>query len=350
MFRALLIEDNDDHAVIFEDAFIEGFPQAVLVHEGSMAGADGRLSKERFDIVYLDLGLPESRGLETVRRFLELRHPQPVVVITAQGETEIGVEAIKLGAADLLQKASVDASLLTRTTLFALERARVRSELDRKNRMLHTFVAAAGHDLQTPLASIEGLVALLARELEPSLDKSGTALVETLGRSVVDLRALLADMLVFATIGSASVRRHPVALSDLVERILAPLGENERARVRCHSDGTLHCDPGQVHFALKNLVENGLKFWRDEPSSVDLELTAQPGVTIVSVRDDGIGIPEEVVRKIFEPGVRSVDAAEFNGTGFGLAIAREVVEAHGGRIWARPRPGGGSEVAFSLPS
>ncbi|MEL6769258.1 MAG: ATP-binding protein [Pseudomonadota bacterium] len=347
--RILLIEDNDDHAALFEDELRSTLPQAPMARAASLSAAAHHLSEERVDLVFLDLGLPESGGLDTLNSFLELGHDTPVIVITSQGETEIGVDALKIGAADFLDKAMMEGPALLRTALFAIERDRAREELARKQRMLQTFVAAAGHDLQTPLANIEGLIEALLVSVEGQLDAETVTLTDAISGAAAEMRVLLQDMLVFARVGATERDAREVPLASLVDRVVAMLPAEERGRVRCDASATLRCDPGQMHFVFQNLILNALKYWEHRPSTVTIGMQETAGELRISVSDDGIGIGPELIDVIFRPGIRGVDGRQFAGTGFGLAICREVVEGHGGRIWASSEPGEGATFTFTLP-
>ncbi|MEL6480943.1 MAG: response regulator, partial [Pseudomonadota bacterium] len=237
--RILLVEDNDDHAALFEDEIETTLPQAPFARVASLSEAAAHLKEERVDLVFLDLGLPESRGLATLDRFLEVEQEIPVIVITSHGETEIGVEALKIGAADFLDKAMMDGPALLRTALFAIERDRARAELARKQRMMQTFVAAAGHDLQTPLANIEGLVEALVTVAGGDVDAEARVLMESIAGTAGEMRALLQDMLVFARVGATERDMRDVALPTLVDRVLAMLPAEDRARVICNAAITL---------------------------------------------------------------------------------------------------------------
>ncbi|MEM7496870.1 MAG: ATP-binding protein [Pseudomonadota bacterium] len=347
--RVLLIEDNDDHAALFEDELTATLPQARLSRVGSLAAAARRLPEERIDLVFLDLGLPESRGLPTLGHFLELDFRLPVIVITSQGETEVGVEALKLGAADFLDKAMMEGPTLLRAALFAIERDRARTEIARKQRMLQTFVAAAGHDLQTPLANIEGLIDILLDETSGLIAAEAVEVANAVATAARDMRDLLQDMLVFARVGATEQDMREVPLSTIVGRVLALLPEEEQTRVIIEAEAMLRCDPGQMHFVFQNLILNGLKYWENRPSTVRISIAESLGEHRLSVSDDGIGIAPDQIDSIFRPGVRGVDGARFAGTGFGLAICKEVVEGHGGRIRATSTPGQGAVFHFTLP-
>ncbi|MEM6942318.1 MAG: HAMP domain-containing sensor histidine kinase [Pseudomonadota bacterium] len=348
--RILIVEDNDDHAALLTDELDIVLPEARVARETSMIAAERRLETERVDLVFLDLGLPESQGIETLDRFLRGRGRPPVIVVTSAGQDDVGLEALKLGAMDFLDKQNIGGGMILRTALFAIERNRVQQELSRKQRMLETVVAAAGHDLKTPLANIEGIMAILTEEVGDRLDDHQRELLDATLSGARDLRSLVDDLLSLARVAATERSLQRTSLSNILARVTAVLPAADRGRVHLLDDAVLRCDPGQLHFVLQNLVVNGLKYWRERPSVVRLSGENTPGAARVTVTDDGIGIPPDLLQEVFLPGVRAVNGSDFSGTGFGLAICREVVEGHGGTIWVKSEPGNGSSFSFTLPA
>ena len=148
---------------------------------------------------------------------------------------------------------------------------------------------------------------------------------------------------------SGELRMERVALA----RVMAEVAEDLRPSLEAHGElvvGELpevEADPRQLRRVLQNLVSNALRFRRGDVVLIEVSSLRDAREWVVSVRDDGIGVPQEHTRRIFGMFARLDASAE--GIGLGLAVCRRIVEAHGGRIWVEPADGGGSVFRFTLP-
>jgi signal transduction histidine kinase/CheY-like chemotaxis protein len=240
----------------------------------------------------------------------------------------------------------------------AEELTRFNAELQELDRLKSTFVATVSHELRTPLSNICGYTELLTEAGAAELGPEQRRMVEVVDRNAGRLLALIEDLLTFARAeaGTLTPTRAPVDLHELVGQVVRDLA--------C-SAGTAHVTldsrlaPGplvvladglQVERVLANLVSNAVKFTAPGGSAVIATEVDDAAVT-VSVTDDGPGIAEEEQGKLFQRFYRADDAyaRQIPGTGLGLSIARAIVEAHGGTIGLRSRPGAGTTVAFTLP-
>jgi signal transduction histidine kinase len=141
-----------------------------------------------------------------------------------------------------------------------------------------------------------------------------------------------------------------------VVRELASLAAAAEVRVHARvapGSATASCDPQRIAQVLRNLVSNAIKF-TPAGGEVGVHLQAsvagEPAVVRIGVEDTGVGIPEEELERIFEKFVQGTHTRnKAGGTGLGLAICREIATAHGGRVWAERRPGGGARFVLELP-
>jgi len=213
------------------------------------------------------------------------------------------------------------------------------------------LVAWASHDLRTPLASMQAMV----EALEDGLGEPERYL-PALREQVRTLSSLVDDLFELSRIDSGllvlELRETP--LEGLVEscvRALEPEAESRGIRLSTRIDGpsTARCAPDKVERVLLNLLTNAL---RHTPSdgAVAVSLDASAGAVRIAVEDSGEGLPPEAVRRMFDRFWRGDRARSGGGAGLGLAIARGLVEAQGGRIWAESRNGAGARVCFTLPA
>ncbi|MDH4176956.1 MAG: HAMP domain-containing histidine kinase [Thermoleophilia bacterium] len=213
------------------------------------------------------------------------------------------------------------------------------------------LVAWASHDLRTPLANMQAMLEALEDGLvEPE------ATLPVLREQVQVLSVLVDDLFELARIdaGALTLELHDASLTGLVETCLRGVEADARRRgialsADAAGDVRARCAPDKVERVLLNLLTNAL---RHTPSDGTVAVVVAPlaGEVQVTVEDTGEGIGAEAEQRMFDRFWRGDRARSARGAGLGLAIARGLVEAHGGRIWAENRPGGGARVSFTLPA
>jgi signal transduction histidine kinase len=214
------------------------------------------------------------------------------------------------------------------------------------------LVAWASHDLRTPIASLQAMLEAVEDGLaEPQ--RYLPAMVE----QVRILGQLVEDLFELARIdaGALTLELREAELVGLIESCIRGVEAQARARnvkveTRAGEPIWAQCAPDQVQRVLYNLLSNAV---RHTPSdgSVAVRAESETEVVRVVVEDTGDGLTPETARRMFERFWREDGArTSGDGAGLGLAIARGLVEAHGGRIWAETRPEGGTRVSFTLPA
>lgn len=221
------------------------------------------------------------------------------------------------------------------------------------------FVANVSHELRTPLSVIKGYVETLVDGHQDIPIEDRERFLKTIQRHTERLNSLLEDLLVLSRLESINpgLHRESVDLQALLASIIDDY--HGRPATADHvleltvdpAHGTLFVDPLKLTQVIENLLDNALKY-TPKGSRIHLSTRLQGlGEIIVTLRDNGPGIPSEDIPHLFERFYR-VDkgrSREKGGTGLGLSIVKHIVQLHGGRVWVESRQGAGTAFFFSLP-
>lgn len=367
--RILLVEDNPGDArllrVTLEEAQSLRFD---LVHAARLSEALERVAEGPADVVLLDLSLPDAHGMETVTRMLDAAPDVPIIVLTGLTDETVAVQAVQAGAQDYLVKGTVDGGTLARAIRYAMERKRMeveRATLLRNEQDARAAAEAAvnardevlrvvAHDIGNSLSAVKIHTTVLERTL-PAGDVEARKRTEAIRHLAQQMDRLRQDLLDVAAIEAGRLSFEPgeTALAQVVDDVLgtvAGMAGEKALSVESSVPAALPAvwaDRERLHQVLSNLVGNAVKF---TPAQGRIRVSAErDGDEVrVSVEDTGPGIPAEHLEHVFDRfwQARSTRRA---GAGLGLAIARGVVEAHGGRIAARSEVGRGTTFEFTLP-
>jgi signal transduction histidine kinase len=311
------------------------------------------------DLILLDISMPGMDGFEVIERLRAdpASRDIPVLFISALSETTDKVRAFRAGGVDYVTKPFQFEEVMARVRTH-LELRRQRTELQHSyerlrelERLREDLTNMIVHDMRSPLLGLQltlGLLDMMDSEEERSetlmTARLAAAALAEMVNQVLDLSRL--------ETGHLELHREPGDLAELAREAIAT--------VRVLAGGrTLGIDPGPpvpaevdrdlIRRVLSNLLGNALKFTGEEGRVVVRVMRDGPGI-LVEVEDDGAGIAEADQGRIFEKFVQADGPHRRRGSGLGLAFARLAVEAHGGSIGVRSRPGHGSTFWFRLPA
>jgi PAS domain S-box-containing protein len=226
------------------------------------------------------------------------------------------------------------------------------AELEASTRELDAFAYSVSHDLRAPLRSLEGFSQVLLEDFSADLDEEGQRYLGRIQANVARMAQMIDDLLHLSRATRSQLRREHTDLSELSREVLAELAAQHPGRlVRADvPDGLVaRADPHLVRLVLQNLIGNAWKFTAhcDDPV-IRLGVRQQDGIDVFSIEDNGAGFDMTYAHKMFDPFQRLHSAAEFEGTGIGLAIVARIVTRHGGQIRAEGSPGDGATFRFTL--
>jgi signal transduction histidine kinase len=382
LIRLLLIEDDPGDATLTREMLAEA-PAASCCLEwvDSLSAGLRRLTKGDIDLVLLDLGLPDSVGLESLRTLCSgMARALPVVVMSGHGEEEMAMQALQEGAQDYLVKGQVDARSLFRSIRYAIERQnteeklrtahaelerqvaertatlastveslqkenaerkRIEAELQEADRRRTEFLALLSHELRNPLAPIRNSIYVLERAAAGS-DQAERARA-IIKRQVGQLTRLVDDLLDATRItrGKIHLQLECLDLNQLVSRTLEDHRnifersglclEFRPARQPIH----VCADPVRLAQVIGNLLHNSAKFTpAGGKAIVEIAVDQAHQEAVLAIRDTGRGIAPEVLPRLFKPFSQADTSLDrrLGGLGLGLALVKNLVEMHGGSV------------------
>jgi two-component system, OmpR family, phosphate regulon sensor histidine kinase PhoR len=230
------------------------------------------------------------------------------------------------------------------------------TELRRADQIRRDFVANVSHELRTPLTAIRGYAEALAEEGASAEDQR--RFLDVILRHTLRMERLVKDLLKLARLdaGQETIERAASHTETLVRAVVNDLGptlgeRNQRVEIHVAPKAeTIQGDPAKLHDVLSNLVANASTY-SPAGSEITIEASSAHGRMFLSVADQGPGVPDEDLVRIFERfyRVEKSRARDPGGTGLGLAIVKHLVELHGGHVRAANRPEGGAQFTIELP-
>jgi signal transduction histidine kinase len=221
-------------------------------------------------------------------------------------------------------------------------------QMEELDQLKTTFLMAISHELRTPLTSVVGYASLLDGALSDFSPEEAGQFVHAINVSGQRLEHLLSDLLDIERMdrGALALKRRETDLRELVRRVLEYSGMDGRVQATIAKDTLAHVDPAIVERIVENLVVNAVKH---TPADTNIYVLAESFGTslVLTVEDDGPGIPDDVKAAIFEPFRKSAPTHR-PGTGVGLTLVAQFAKLHGGSAWVEDRPGGGSRFRVHL--
>jgi len=356
----LLVEDNPGDRRLIWEMLAETTAMTFNVqYVDRLQAAMEYLDQNIIEVILLDLGLPDSQGLGTLKQVYAQAGNTPIVVLTGLNDETVGVEAVSEGAQDYLIKGQVDAQLLRRTIRYAIERKqaeererRLQMQLNLSNRLasLGLMVEGIAHEINNPLASVIGFAQMLMYEDMPENVRED---VKIIGENAQRVGDIMTNLLAFAR--QQKLERTYVNVNDVVTEALemradALRGSNITVTTSLASElPATMADAILLQQAFLNLIINAeteMKLAHGRGNLL-VETSLESDTIRVSFSDDGPGIPEANIAHVFDPFFSTRGVGQ--GRGLGLSVCYGIVSDHSGRINVQSQPGKGAVFGVELP-
>jgi len=359
---AKILVVDDDHTILHVVSGLLGGRGAVVQTAASGTEAVAMIQPGEFDLIVLDVMMPDLDGFQTAaairaaERPLRAVVPTPILMLTAMTGRDTIINALDGGADDFLSKPFNPGELLARAGVLIRGRRReqrIQELLEGREKMARAIV----HDLRSPVTSILMNASLVSSDAPPLLKESLDDILVS-GRMV---SRMLDDLLLAAR----SERAHLVPVLEEVS--LRALLEAAMKRVKSAvdvnyaalsfevdwgvgtGDSTVSLDSKLFGRVLDNLLTNAVRYASSHGDRVVVRPSVDDDMIRISVVDNGSGVPEELRERIFEPFAQGSSTRGAAGYGLGLPFCRSAVEAHGGRIWVEEAPEGGAAFRIEIP-
>jgi signal transduction histidine kinase len=376
-FQVLLVEDNLADATLIRQAFlkvssekwhfvnVETLGDAITTYYHTLNDAES----SPFDLVLLDLGLPDAKGLETIQQFLADAPEAPVVVLSGLDDEALALQAIEEGAQDYLVKDQITLQKLLKSIQFAMRRQNTLTKLrqladsneqalnqaEEINQQQLSFIGMVSHELRNPLGVIQSSTELIEMNLEETINAKIQKWLNKIHIANEQVVYLLNDVLTLCRLrtNNLNYQLHCVQLhsfcTDLIEQIQTASEQQHPIELTIQK-GLSHIftDSHLVKFIFTNLITNAVKY-SPQGGIIRFSITTQEGWITFLVQDSGIGIPETEQDQLFEHFYRASNAYHIPGTGLGLTIAKRCVVALQGKIEVESQVNVGTTFKVQLP-
>ncbi len=385
MIHVLHIEDNAGDARLIEEMLREDVPQKYeIIHAQRIKDAINILeSDQEIDIILSDIALPDSQGDITFELLKKVAVNQPVVFITGSHDESLAIQALQQGAQDYLLKGFFDHDALVRSIHYSIERKKFQQEATRAkmrarklqnearllklksdqltelNEIKDDFISLASHQLRTPATGVKQYIGMILQGFAGEVPEPQKQLLQVAYDCNERQLTIVNDLLKVAQIDSGRLEMNKKRVD--VEPMLREIIDEQKDAFASKDisitlepikgPSTIYADPERIRMAIENVIDNACKY-SPRHRAVEVRVLNKPDMTCIEVKDQGVGIAQKDMTKVFEKFSRIYNSLSntVGGSGLGLYWVKRVVDLHGGTISIRSQLNKGTVFSIDLPT
>ncbi len=399
--RILLVDDDEDDFIITRD-ILDDIPGRLYELEwaSSYSNAVAQIALEQYDVYLVDYRLGANDGLELIKEAVKKGCTAPFILLTGQSDRETDEKAMRAGALDYLVKGTISAYQLERSIRYSIEHAkslaviqRLNTELEQRvkertqelgaairkleqtNRSLYEadkevrkalqkekelhelktrFVTIASHEFRTPLSTVLSSASLIGKYKTTDEDDKRQKHVGRIKSAVSNLTSILNDFLSISRIEEGKIYNVPTAFdlvafcTELTDELQGFLKTGQQIIYQSVPGKVIvHLDKQLLKNVLLNLLSNASKY-SSEDKLIHFTTHVSHGAITITIKDEGIGIPEAAKTHLFTPFFRAQNATNIQGTGLGLNIVKRYIDIMAGTLTYQSKPDEGTTFTIVL--
>lgn len=364
--RFLIVEDSPLDFKIISRILKKIGADNSIAHAQNLSEAKTELNNKNYDFIFMDFSLPDTIGWEGIEEIRNLAEHTPLVIITGLSSEDKGVEAVKRGAEDYVEKGMVSQKMISYIIRSSIARASLKEKTykalktaEEAERSKSIFLSNMSHEIRTPLNLILGNTELL---FETSLTDQQSRLIKSFASAGKHLLRVINDLLDLSSIENNHFKFEdcPIDLEaelSEVSAITKPICIQKGVAFNVHLDSkipkTLICDPTRIKQVILNLLNNSIKFTKRGSVTLRTALVKSDDKSATvefSVQDTGVGIEKNELQNIFTQFYQTNQGMqrEYGGSGIGLSIAQTIVNHYNGRFDVDSSLGKGCHIKFQM--
>lgn len=354
--KILILEDSPEDAGLT----LRALKMSELKYEYRLTSSKAEYVKEltefKPDVILSDHSLPSFTSEEALPLSKKANKHTVFILVTGTVSEEFAVNILKAGADDYLLKSSLtrlpNAIMNAYSKKVAeMEREKNQNKLEEVNKELKTFIYRASHDIRAPLSSMRGLISVAKIEKQPAeLNK----LIDLMGNSAEKLDNIVVNLIETLAIRDMPINQEKIDLKKIINEIISSYestipSEKLKFYTESHIERSFFSDTKILSMILKRIIDNAVKFqnYSVQGAYVTIGIKVDESGAAISVSDNGIGIQDQLINKVFDMFYRA--NGESGGSGLGLYLAKLGTERLGGKINIKSMQQIGTTVQVSLP-